>query len=100
MPLRVFGRDALGRIACRASAEITSPTLFRSDAAISFAAARTSSSIARVVRIRPSIEHRKSIVVHRKHRIRTGRSASIATCNLQNWPFTGATYFFSGFLAK
>jgi hypothetical protein len=54
-PLRVARLDEVGRIDLRASAEITSPTLFRSVAAISLAAARTSSSIASVVRILGSL---------------------------------------------
>ena len=50
-PLRAFPRESAGRNARLASAEITSPTLFRCVAASSRAAANTSSSIARVVRI-------------------------------------------------
>jgi hypothetical protein len=50
-PLRVFRPEFAGRNALRASKEITSPTLFLCVAANSLAAASTSSSIARVVRI-------------------------------------------------
>jgi len=50
-PLRVRLPDSAGRNACLASEEITAPTLFRSAAANSLAAASTSSSITRVVRI-------------------------------------------------
>jgi len=50
-PLRVQWLEGTGRIAFRASEQITSPTLLRWLAAISLAAARTSSSMARVVRI-------------------------------------------------
>jgi hypothetical protein len=57
--------ECLGRIAVRASAEITSPTLFRSVAAISLAAARTSSSMARVVRkSSSSAKHHASNIIH------------------------------------
>ena len=51
IPFRVLPSDSEGRNAVRASTEITSPTLFRCEAASSFAAARTSSSIASVVLI-------------------------------------------------
>jgi hypothetical protein len=66
MPLRVAQLEGVGRNACRASAEITSPTLFFSAAAISLAAARTSSSMARVVRIsapfKENITHQSSYI--------------------------------------
>lgn len=51
MPLRVVRLEGTGRNACRASAEITVPTFFRSVAAIFFAAARTSLSMLSVVRM-------------------------------------------------
>src|SRR3984957_4313505 len=50
-PFRVFRSISAGRSARRARAEMTSPTLLRSAAASSFAAASTSSSIAKVVRM-------------------------------------------------
>ncbi|MGB6687149.1 MAG: hypothetical protein WBE76_04840 [Terracidiphilus sp.] len=64
-PLRVFRSEGVGRKALRASEEITSPTLFPSVAAISFAAAKTSSSMARVVRMacpNGSIKHQSSYI--------------------------------------
>jgi hypothetical protein len=64
--LRVARLEGVGRIAARASAERTSPTLFRSLAAISLTAAKTSSSMARVVRIfgsfRENITHQSSYI--------------------------------------
>ncbi len=64
-PLRVPPLEGAGRSAVLASEEITSPTVFRSEAAISFAAERTSSSIARVVRNgHPPLSHHASIITH------------------------------------
>jgi len=64
-PFRVARAEGAGRIAFRARSEITSPTLLRSVAAISRAAAKTSSSMAKVVRKQPSnFEHHTSIIIH------------------------------------
>ena len=51
IPFRVLPLGVAGRSALRASDEMTSPRLFRSVVASSLAAARTSSSMASVVRI-------------------------------------------------
>src|ERR1035437_6726830 len=52
MPFRMAVLGDVGRNPCRASAEFTASTLFRSVSAISRAAASTSSSMARVVRMK------------------------------------------------
>jgi hypothetical protein len=62
----VLNREGTGRNARRASEEITSPTGFRSMVASSLAAARTSSSMARVVLIFSLFLslHHASIITH------------------------------------
>jgi len=60
MPLRVFRNRASDRSPFRASPEITSPTVAFCAFASSLAAASTSSSIDKVVRIRLYIKHHTS----------------------------------------
>lgn len=66
-PLRVWRLDALGLKPFRASEEMTSPTVLFCDAAISLAALKTSSSIARVVRTAFSL-HQTSYIKCRPRR--------------------------------
>jgi len=74
-PFRLLALLSAGESARRARVEITSPTDLFSNAAISLAALRTSSSITSVVRI--GICHHASNIIHRTSNVPTQATAAI-----------------------